>query len=182
MPKEVYIVTDKAHEQYANYLRALISRTDDTPDAPVGAVDGSVSAVVWTEKQYEHNRPEFTSENYVVFIGNGKIIKSETAFMPPKFQKYGMCYRCLGRKAHLSAEKRLHSNLISPAKQKEFVAYCEEKKAALNIDSVSAENMVLDRIDSFVSDVRDTIFVQNLQYECLMRVFYLDYLRPFLGE
>ena len=77
MPKEVYIVTDKAHEQYANYLRALISRTDDTPDAPVGAVDGSVSAVVWTEKQYEHNRPEFTSENYVVFIGNGKIIKSE---------------------------------------------------------------------------------------------------------
>ena len=50
--KKLIITCDSKVEQYANYLRQLISANDDKDGEIVGVKDGELEVVVWNDKQY----------------------------------------------------------------------------------------------------------------------------------
>ena len=50
---ELMIVCDDRSMKYAKYLVQLVGKKDDGEDTTVGTKDGSVSAAIYTEKQYK---------------------------------------------------------------------------------------------------------------------------------
>lgn len=48
----------------------LISAKDDKEGEVVGVADGSVEAVVWSEKAFADNEPTLSSNAHVLFIGD----------------------------------------------------------------------------------------------------------------
>lgn len=95
------IVADKKTIIYANFLSALISQKDDTEDKIVGTKDGSVSVAIYNEEQYLDNKPTIPSDHRVLFIGNGKVAKTEQPNIGVKYNKYGMIYGEIGNRACL---------------------------------------------------------------------------------
>lgn len=63
--KKLIIVTDEKNKPYANYLMALVSAKDDKEGEVVGVADGSVEAVVWSEKAFADNEPTLSSNAHV---------------------------------------------------------------------------------------------------------------------
>ena len=57
--KKLIIVCDNKTEKYGNYLLQLISSKDDTENDVVGIEDGTVEAVVWSEKNYRDNKKNY---------------------------------------------------------------------------------------------------------------------------
>ena len=56
-------------------MSQLISRKDDNESEIIGIKDGSAAAQVWTEKEYTANSAQISSEQYILFVGNSKLIK-----------------------------------------------------------------------------------------------------------
>lgn len=50
---------------------------DDTEDETVGTKDGEVAAQVWLEKDYKANAAQLSSNQYILFIGQDKLIKEK---------------------------------------------------------------------------------------------------------
>lgn len=94
------IVCAEDVKKYGNYLMQLVGLNDDDGERVVGIRDGSVEAALWTEKEYEANRPQITSSQKVLFIGNSKLLKSERSNMDHIFDQYGMHIDGLGN--HMS--------------------------------------------------------------------------------
>jgi len=101
MPKKLIIVCDKSCEKYAIYLQQLVSALDDKDNEIVGTQDGAVVAVVWTEEQFEDNKPKLSSSQHILFMGNGKLARARRETMPEKFNRVGMHYGWLGSQACL---------------------------------------------------------------------------------
>lgn len=97
--KKLIIVTDEKNKPYANYLMALISAKDDKGDEVVGIADGSVEAVVWSEKNYADNEPTLSSNAHVLFLGDTKLSKSQRGGLNVKFDDFGLKYGWLGKRA-----------------------------------------------------------------------------------
>lgn len=76
----------KNADQYGDYLAQLISLEDDTEDETVGTKDGEVAAQVWLEKDYKANAAQLSSNQYILFIGQDKLIKEKK--LP---YEYGVC-------------------------------------------------------------------------------------------
>ena len=72
---KLIIVCDEKTEQYANYLRQLISTNDDKDGEVKGVVDGSVEAAVWLDKEYIANKATISSSEHILFIGDNKVSK-----------------------------------------------------------------------------------------------------------
>ena len=49
--KHLIIVAGKSEEQYAEYIKALVSQNDDTDDMIIGTKDGDVSVTILNETQ-----------------------------------------------------------------------------------------------------------------------------------
>lgn len=99
--KKLIIVCEEKLRIYGDFLAQLISRKDDTEDAIVGIKDGEAAAQVWTEKEYSNNAAQISSEQYILFIGNSKLIKEKRTHMQKKFSDFGMNYGWLGKQATL---------------------------------------------------------------------------------
>lgn len=56
---------------------ALVCAKDDKEGEVVGVADGSVEAVVWSEKAFADNEPTLSSNAHVLFIGDTKLSESE---------------------------------------------------------------------------------------------------------
>ena len=97
--KKLIIVTDEKNKPYANYLMALISAKEDKEDEVVGIADGSVEAVVWSEKNYADNEPTLSSNAHVLFMGDTKLSKSQRGGLNVKFDDFGLKYGWLGKRA-----------------------------------------------------------------------------------
>ena len=104
--KTLIIVCDEKTEQYANFLRQLISAKDDTEEKVVGTKDGTVDAGVYLEKEYSANKFDMSIEQYVLFIGNNKTSNSESSSMKTKFNEHGMKYGWLGKRGFLSVDDK----------------------------------------------------------------------------
>lgn len=97
--KKLIIVTDEKNKPYANYMMALISAKDDKEDEVVGIADGSVEAVVWSEKNYADNEPTLSSNAHVLFLGDTRLSKSQRGGLNVKFDDFGLKYGWLGKRA-----------------------------------------------------------------------------------
>lgn len=118
--KKLIIVCDEKTEKYANYLRQLISTNDDKDGEVVGIADGTVDAAVWLEKEYLANKATISSNEHILFIGDNKVSKSESSSMIIKYDKYGMKYGWLGKRAMMKVD----NDMLSAEVYDEFIEYC----------------------------------------------------------
>ena len=118
--KKLIIVCDDKTEAYANYLRQLISTNDDKDGTTIGIADGSVDAAVWLEKDYIANKAQISSNEHILFIGDGKVSRNEASSMIIKYEKYGMKYGWLGKRAMMVVD----DEMLKPDTYDEFIDYC----------------------------------------------------------
>lgn len=118
--KKLIIVCEEKYCQYGDYLAQLISLEDDTEDETVGTKDGEVVAQVWLEKDYKANAAQLSSNQYILFIGQDKLIKEKSSYMNMEFSEFGMKYGWLGKQAVLSVEK-----VVEADKYESFISYAQ---------------------------------------------------------
>jgi len=118
--KKLIIVCDEKTEKYANYLRQLISTNDDKDGEVVGIADGTVDAAVWLDKEYLANKAQISSNEHILFIGDNKVSKAESSSMVVKYEKFGMQYGWLGKRAMMKVD----NEMLSPESYDEFIEYC----------------------------------------------------------
>ena len=99
--KKLIIVCEERLRRYGDFLAQLISGTDDKEGRVVGLKDGTAAAQVWTEKEYTANAAQISSEQYLLFVGNTKLIKEKRHHMLQKYSEHGMNYGWLGKQAVL---------------------------------------------------------------------------------
>lgn len=116
----IIIVCDEKTQEYANYLRQLISVNDDIEEKIVGTADGSAEAAVWLEKEYLANSATISSNEHILFIGKNITSKRETASMIVRFDKYGMKFGWLGKRAMMQVDDAL----LDETKYCKFIEFC----------------------------------------------------------
>ncbi len=105
--KKLIIVCEEKLRRYGDFLAQLISGTDDIDGKTIGLKDGSAAAQVWTEKEYASNASQISSEQYLLFVGNSKLIKDKRHHMVKKYSEYGMNYGWLGKQAVMFVDRSL---------------------------------------------------------------------------
>lgn len=105
--KKLIIVCEEKLRRYGDFLAQLISGTDDIDGRTIGIKDGSAAAQVWTEKEYSANASQISSEQYLLFVGNSKLIKDKRHHMVRKYSEFGMNYGWLGKQAVLFVDRSL---------------------------------------------------------------------------
>lgn len=105
--KKLIIVYTKQTQKYASFLMQLIGSKDDREGRVIGVEDGSVDAVLWSEKDYEANRPTLSAASYILFVGDSKLIRQESAYMNNLFSQYGMKFSSMGKRAHMFIDDKL---------------------------------------------------------------------------
>jgi hypothetical protein len=118
--KKLIIVCEEKCRRYGDYLAQLISLEDDKEDETVGTKDGEVAAQVWLEKDYKANAAQLSSNQYILFIGQDKLIKEKSSHMNMGFAEFGMKYGWLGKQAVLSVEK-----VVEADKYENFISYAQ---------------------------------------------------------
>lgn len=104
--RKLILVCTKDTKKYGMYLMQLIGTKDDSDSQVVGLEDSSIEAVLWTEEEYESNRPTISSTARILFIGSSKLMMDEKANMNELFNKYGMHFAALGNSAVMYIDKR----------------------------------------------------------------------------
>lgn len=205
--KKLIIVCEEKCRQYGDYLAQLISLEDDTEDETVGTKDGEVAAQVWLEKDYKANAAQLSSNQYILFIGQDKLIKEKSSHMNMEFAEFGMKYGWLGKQAVLSVEK-----VVEADKYENFISYAQnyqqnveqlikskDKKAlkagaaagAAGVAGAGALAVIspvalvpIAGIGAGVMAVKKFTLnskIKEQQYSCAVMKFYLDDLSKFLG-
>lgn len=137
--KKLIIVCEEKYRQYGDYLAQLISLEDDTEENTVGTKDGEVAAQVWLEKDYKANAAQVSSNQYILFIGQDKMIKEKSSHMKMEFSAYGMNYGWLGKQAVLTVEKVVKAN-----EYENFITFAQnyEKNLESLINSKDKKNNI----------------------------------------
>ena len=130
--KKLIIVCEEKLRHYGDFLSQLISRKDDNESEVIGIKDGSAAAQVWTEKEYSANSAQISSEQYILFIGNSKLIKEKRLHMQKKFSEYGMNYGWLGKQAVLFVD-----HIVSVDEYNDFYNFASEKFLKGKQDSIN---------------------------------------------
>ena len=135
--KTLRIVCSEDTMKYGTYLMQLISQRDDTEDNITGPKDGSIDAVLWSEKEYEDNRVKLPARAHVLFVGRSKLIDNEAANMDIVFNKFGMRFYSLGTRAVM----RVYDGL-SKKEYTDFENFCSEYgksySSVLGLDKAAA--------------------------------------------
>lgn len=193
--KKLIIVYTKQTEKYATYLMQLIGAKDDEGDTIVGLKDGTVDAVLWNEKHYEDNRNQLPSSQYILFVGDSKLIKTESTNMNRVFDRFGLRFSVLGRRAAMNVDPKLLN-------KKDYESFCAfsagygkeiEKKAKLNfintahpavkwIGALAAPFVYPAFIYGLISGEASRVKINDQQYTFLMLYSYLELLPDFLGD
>ena len=176
---------------YANYLMMLIASNDDEGNTIVGVKDGSIKTMVWSIKQYLDNKPQLSSDQHTLFIGQDKKISEECYGMEPKFSKYGMSYGWLGKRANLKVtDTSVKKNDVKDLLQ--FAENYEPKKdeKQFNVDATTKSTLkqvatemimygVLGPLSTAIDYKKYKDKIKNIQYKCLTTVFYREGLSKF---
>lgn len=198
MPKTelpLIIVCDDKDMVYANYLIQLIGQKDDAGDSIVGIADDSVSAAIYTTKNYKDNLPQIPSTQHILFIGQTSVAKEQGKTIPDKFNKLGMHYGWLGKRAvlyvddiagdwlKLKDDKKHYTEFWQFSKDRgmshpDALAEYAKKLSGGIVDKimpvvVGAPKMIIDRSKTINE-------VKAQQYRTLLKVFYEDGLRLFV--
>ena len=125
--RKLVIVCDDNCRSYGDYLAQLISLEDDTDENIIGTKDGEVVAVVWDGKNYTANSATIASNQYMLFIGQDKLIKEKSLHMNIEFSKFGMKYGWLGKQAFLTVEEGIKEE----KEYDDFIKYAQNYQADL---------------------------------------------------
>lgn len=197
--KKLIIVCEEKCRQYGDYLAQLISLEDDKEDETVGTKDGEVAAQVWLEKDYKANASQLSSNQYILFIGQDKLIKGKSSHMNMEFAEFGMKYGWLGKQAVLSVEK-----VVEADKYENFISYAQsyqqnveqliksKDKKTLKVGAAAGALAAISPValvpivgtGAGVMGVKKFMLnnkIKEQQYSCAVMKFYLDDLSKFLG-
>lgn len=105
--RKLIIVCDEKCRPYADYFLQLLGLEDDSNDEVIGIKDGSVSATIWLEKDYNANSVQLASNQHLLFIGNSKFIKQKSKHMNIKFNEFGISYGWIGKQAFILVESNV---------------------------------------------------------------------------
>jgi len=190
------IVYDKETVGYATFLQQLISQKNDVEvetAKTAGEQKNYIDATIWTTKVYEDNLSKLTSNTHVIFIGSSKTAKDHGRNIHFSYEKYGMHYGWLGKRAVLYVDTK---KKFKKKEYEAFIALCNEYSKKLEKTNVSFANMLpstknrlrflyafdLTMIFStraFISEVKR---INDQQFRCLTLAFYMDGLQKFLEE
>lgn len=202
--KKLIITCDSKVEQYANYLRQLISANDDKDGEIVGVKDGELEVVVWNEKQYVTNSPTLSSSQHILFVGNNDITKKESINIKYVYNTYGMKIGWLGKRAVAFIDKNLNE-----IEYEKFIEECKKNGYELEKYDIDMFKNVEgnDKISSFTGELMnevgkgnflglfnkvtdlgkkgiDTLVnsnkVKDQQYKVLIYTLYIKYLNDFM--
>lgn len=123
--KSVVIVCDSKTKEYGVYLQNLIAECNDEENAVVGVPDGMVNAVVVDPKKYSSDPEHMNSNQYVIFIGKNKEAKYVIPNIKLKFDKFGIKYGWLGRRAVVFIDEKVY---LSDEDYREFLKLCGDLK------------------------------------------------------
>ncbi len=208
--KKLIIVCEEKLRPYGDFLAQLLSLEDDKPDGVIGVKDGMVAAQVWAEKEYSANAVQISSEQYILFIGDSKLIRDKRSHMQKKFSEYGMEYSWLGKQGVVSVDKVVsfeeYDNFIEYARgnQSKVTKLIERKSDVLELPELKNENDKEEAkgIKNLLAPMRTipvaivnahvrgiNMFakftnnkkIEEQQYSCLILLFYLKGLSKFLG-
>lgn len=179
------IVYDNKTEEYATFLQQLISQKN-----------GNIDASIWTLKVYEDSLPKLTSNTHVVFIGSNKVAKDHGRNISFSFNKYGMNYGWLGKRAVLYVDTK---KMLKKKEYDAFFDFCTKytenfKKANINFinnlpNAVKWIGLVClpyytwtIALYGLVSGSSNHKKIIDQQFRCLTMAFYMDELQKFLEE
>jgi hypothetical protein len=193
--------------QYAKYLVQLVGRKDDSEDTTVGTKDGTVSAAIYTEKQYKDTLAKVTSNTHILFIGKNKTTKEEAKFIDLEIDKYGLKYGWQGKRAVMFVDygikKDEYDAFIEYAKnyQLEYQKKNTDTKAPDARAVVAAGAAGTGKVTAgvagwliapfaaapttiygLVKSVKAKEGMKEQQYRCLTLAMYMDGLQSFLEE
>ena len=205
--KKLIIVCEEKLRRYADFLAQLISLSDDRDDKIVGVKDGAVAAQVWTEDDYVRQSVQISSEQYLLFVGNSKLIKEKRSHMVKKFSQYGMNYGWLGKQAVLFVD-----GIADVDHYDEFIAYAKgnqsDVKKLLDVksDIMAMPDMTIDPKEKGIKKLKNPVKgiqaaivnapvrglnavnrlannkkIEEQEYTCLILAFYMSGLSQFLG-
>lgn len=206
--KKLIIVCEERLRQYGDFLAQLISLRDDKDDGIIGTKDGTTAAQVWTESEYKSNSAQISSEQYILFIGNTKLLKEKRLHMK-KNGKYGMVYSWLGKQAVIYVDEVVslddydlfidYAKKIQPEVKKLIELKQYEQLAYQKIKEVKNEVKFLEKVinpirvipnvlanapilgANMFSKVVNNKKIEEQEYSCVVLEFYLNGLSTFLG-
>lgn len=160
--KKLIIVCEEKLRRYGDFLAQLISVKDDKDGTIVGISDGTAAAQVWLEKDYITNSAQISSEQYILFIGNSKLITEKRHHMQKKYSEYGMNYGWLGKQAVLFVDYvlshdeydefyNLLSNKYTEGNQKKAVKLLISKSEEIN-KSINDNDGIIEMDSSEIVD------------------------------
>jgi len=188
------IVCDDKDIAYANYLIQLIGQNDDEGGKVVGITDDSVSAAIYTTKFYKDNLPNIPSTQRIIFVGQSPVAKEQRETIQDKYEKLGMHYGWLGKRAvlyvddtsadwmKLKDDRKHYDEFLTYSKEHEvthadalhgYAKKLDSKLAKIMPAVVGAPKMLFDR-NKAMSEIK------TQQYRTLEKVFYDDGLRLFM--
>ena len=189
------IVCDEKDMVHANYLIQLIGQKDDAGDSIVGIADESVSAAIYTVKNYKDNLPQIPSTQHILFIGDTKEAAEQRKTILDEFNKLGMHYGWLGKRAVLYVDDVTSDWLKLKDNKEHYAEFWQFSKSrgithadalaqfAQKLDGgivnklmpavVAAPKMLFDRTKTINE-------VKAQQYRTLIKVFYEDGLKSFV--
>ena len=189
------IVYDVKTREYANYLMALIGQNDDKDGKVIGTKDGSISAVMYTPKQYKDTLPKITSNTNILFMGNFKEANEQRKNVNIMFNKYGMKYGWLGKRAVMYVE----DSLLKKDEYKDFLEFSKNYQQEFEDLTANAVNSLKWTFANYPykynpllahpkglitsSSVATNMLhmeIREQQYRCLTMALYLDGLQKFL--
>lgn len=192
-PTNLIIVCADNTQKYGNYLMQLIGLEDDEDGKIVGIPDGTVTAAMWTEKDFAANRPQIPSSQRIIFIGDSKNMKAERANMNCVFEKYGMHIDQLGKRMVMYVDEKAmnkgeYSDFLdfAQAYQKHYDDVIKKisstaKKAT--IFSLLVVGGIPGAIGSWIWNwAKQQKEITDQRYGLLMLYSYLEVLNHFVGD
>lgn len=188
---ELMIVCEKNLMVYANYLIGLIGQNDDVEGEIVGTKDNRVTAAIYTPKNYNDTLPKITSNTHILFIGTFKEAKEQIANVDIKFDKYGMHYGWLGKRAVMYVDDKILNKEDYEKFLKENRKY-QQNFENVNLTSIDKHRKIKKVASFFVplgslymtsNDIKHEIKeheIKDQQYRCLTMALYLDGLNEFM--
>jgi hypothetical protein len=133
-PRNLIVVYKEKDEISLNQLKKYVETNDDSEDEEViGAEDGTVKIVAWSEKIWLHNKKAGNTgamDDKILFIGDIKGVDKLVPTLDIKFNKHGVSYGISGKQAAIIIDaKPLYS-------QKEYDAFLDDLKSVCDATTV----------------------------------------------
>lgn len=185
---ELIIVCDDTTIKYGKYLLQLVGKKDDEiseeTETIVGTKDNTVSATIYTEKQYKDTLAKITSNTHILFIGKNKTTKEEAKFVDFKIDRFGMKFGWQGKRAVMfvneEVKKEDYEEFLEHTKEYQ-IEYQKEGDTIKDIAATVASWLLVPGIAPAIYEkIKAKEEMKEQQYRYLTLAIYLDELQTFL--